>query len=203
MKEAPQRSCIACRKACGKDELLRYVMSPEGEVVPDLKGKLPGRGAYTCPTAQCLRKAVQRRQFGRAFGQEPKPVDSEQVILALCQRLFDGVAGTLSLANKAGKAVSGTDAVLAALKGGGIGILILATDCSADTADRLKWVAAKAGTDVVSFFTRDQLAALLGKEQRVAVAIKECGFVAALRSGIDRYRNFHEGGALDDQNPGS
>jgi predicted RNA-binding protein YlxR (DUF448 family)/ribosomal protein L30E len=203
MREAPQRSCIACRKTCNKDELMRYVLSPDGQVIADIKGKLPGRGAYTCPTADCLRKAVARRQFGRAFHQEPGLVDPQQLIESVRHRLADAVAGTLSLANKAGKAVSGTDAVLAALKVGGVGILVVATDCSADTVERLKWAAKRTGVDVISFFTRDQLASLLGKEQRVAVAIRECGFVVALRSGIDRYRNFLEGGALDEQNPGS
>ena len=56
--EKPQRSCLACRETRDRDRLIRFVLSPQGEVVPDLDVKLPGRGAYTCVSAACLAAAV-------------------------------------------------------------------------------------------------------------------------------------------------
>ena len=64
---APQRSCLGCREAKGKGELLRFVLAPDRTLVPDLLGKLPGRGAYTCLRASCLRTAIAKRQFARSF----------------------------------------------------------------------------------------------------------------------------------------
>ena len=50
-----------------QEELIRVVKSPEGEVSLDFKGKKPGRGAYVCPDAECLRRARKSRALERAF----------------------------------------------------------------------------------------------------------------------------------------
>ncbi len=72
-KKVPQRQCVGCRTQRPKRELVRVVRSPEGEVSIDTRGKKPGRGAYVCPDAQCLKKAVKSRALGRALGVEIPP----------------------------------------------------------------------------------------------------------------------------------
>ena len=69
-KKIPQRQCVGCRTMKPKRELVRVVRSPEGEVSIDARGKKPGRGAYVCPSAECLKKAVRSRALGRALGVE-------------------------------------------------------------------------------------------------------------------------------------
>ena len=54
MKKKPQRSCVSCRTVRDKNDLLRVVLTPEGTVVYDPTGKLPGRGAYLCPNEECI-----------------------------------------------------------------------------------------------------------------------------------------------------
>ena len=61
------RQCLGCREMKPKPELLRVVRSPEGEVSLDTRGKKPGRGAYVCPNADCLRRAVKSRALSRAL----------------------------------------------------------------------------------------------------------------------------------------
>jgi predicted RNA-binding protein YlxR (DUF448 family) len=46
--QSPQRSCLGCGAVRDKGDLLRFVLAPDNVPVPDLKGKLPGRGAYIC-----------------------------------------------------------------------------------------------------------------------------------------------------------
>jgi predicted RNA-binding protein YlxR (DUF448 family) len=66
----PERTCIGCRERAAKQDLLR-VVAIGGACVPDLRGTLPGRGAYVHPDTACLDLAVRRRAFSRAFrGQE-------------------------------------------------------------------------------------------------------------------------------------
>lgn len=65
-KRTKQRTCIECRKACSKQELIRIVRTPEGKVVFDPTGRANGRGAYVCSLA-CLEKALQTRKFDRAL----------------------------------------------------------------------------------------------------------------------------------------
>ena len=66
-KKIPQRQCLGCREMKPKRELLRVVRSPEGAVTLDSKGKAPGRGAYVCPSAECLKRAVKSKALSRAL----------------------------------------------------------------------------------------------------------------------------------------
>jgi predicted RNA-binding protein YlxR (DUF448 family) len=66
-RKIPMRMCVGCREMKPKKELLRAVRSPEGEVSLDPTGKKPGRGAYVCFNAECLKKALKQRQLDRAL----------------------------------------------------------------------------------------------------------------------------------------
>ena len=66
-KKIPQRQCVGCRTMHDKRDLIRVVKSPEGEISLDSRGKKPGRGAYLCPSADCLSKARKSRALERAF----------------------------------------------------------------------------------------------------------------------------------------
>lgn len=66
-KKIPMRMCTGCGEMKPKKEMVRVVKSPEGEVSLDLTGKKPGRGAYVCKNAECLRKARKSRRFEKAF----------------------------------------------------------------------------------------------------------------------------------------
>ena len=72
-KKIPLRQCVGCREMKEKRELIRVVKSPEGEVSLDFRGKKPGRGAYLCPQAECLKKARKSRALERAFSQALPP----------------------------------------------------------------------------------------------------------------------------------
>ncbi|MDH2425202.1 YlxR family protein [Sphaerisporangium sp. TRM90804] len=65
-RAAPLRTCVGCRVRTVKSELLRLVVV-EGEIVPDLRGRLRGRGAYVHPALRCLELAERRRAFPRSF----------------------------------------------------------------------------------------------------------------------------------------
>jgi len=64
-KKIPMRMCVGCREMKPKKELLRAVRSPEGQVSLDTTGKKPGRGAYCCFNAECLRRALKQGQLDR------------------------------------------------------------------------------------------------------------------------------------------
>ena len=66
-RKVPMRMCVGCREMKPKKELLRVVRSPEGDVSIDLTGRKPGRGAYVCRSAECLKRAIKQKQLERAF----------------------------------------------------------------------------------------------------------------------------------------
>ena len=67
VKKIPLRKCSGCGEMKPKREMIRVVRSPEGAISIDSKGKAPGRGAYICPDAQCLKRAIKAKAISRAF----------------------------------------------------------------------------------------------------------------------------------------
>ena len=78
-KKIPMRMCVGCREMKPKKELLRAVRSPEGTVSLDTTGKKPGRGAYCCYNAECLRRALKQGQLDRQLEVKLSPEVNEQL----------------------------------------------------------------------------------------------------------------------------
>ena len=78
-KKIPMRMCVGCREMKEKKELIRVVRSPEGEVSLDPVGKKPGRGAYVCRSAECLKRAIRQKQLERQLEVQLTPEVVEQL----------------------------------------------------------------------------------------------------------------------------
>lgn len=190
----PQRSCIACRRELDKAALLRFVCAPDGTVTPDLEGKLPGRGAYTCRSRSCLLRAASRQGFARAFKGRAAPVDGE-ALAALVQQIMERRIGSyLALATKAGATISGGEGVERVLRGGSSpALLVLAIDISPTIAEKLRGLAMRSAVPVEQVLVKEQMGHLLGKESdRSAVAVMSVGFAQSLIKECERYRMYLE-----------
>ena len=86
-KKIPMRMCVGCREMKEKKELIRVVRSPEGEVSLDPVGKKPGRGAYVCRNADCLKRAIRQKQLER------------QLEIALSEEVQEGLTAELERLN--------------------------------------------------------------------------------------------------------
>ena len=171
----PERTCIATRETHPRAALLRFVLSPEGEVLFDIKGDLPGRGAWVKPKRAALQEAVRRRAFSRAFRAPAKvPEDLPERVAA---QLREAAVATLSLARKAGAAVAGFDKVREALRAGDVAVLIEATDGA--EGGRRKVVslaeAAKPGVLLVETLDSRELGLAFGRERVIHAAMKPGG----------------------------
>jgi len=82
-RKLPLRTCLGCRESKAKRELVRVVKTPQGEIELDLTGKKPGRGAYICPSVECLNKALKGKGLSRSLD-TPIP---EHIITALREEL--------------------------------------------------------------------------------------------------------------------
>lgn len=69
-KKKPARRCIACNEQREKNELLRIVRTPDGNIEIDLTGKKNGRGAYICKSEDCLKKVIKSKKLERTFEKE-------------------------------------------------------------------------------------------------------------------------------------
>jgi hypothetical protein len=114
-KSATLRMCAVSREVRPIDELIRFVVAPSGEVIADLKRKLPGRGLWVSATRRAVAEAVRRHQFGRGFKRDVRvaptlAADTEALLVR-------GAVEALAMAAKAGQALSGFGKVETALQG--------------------------------------------------------------------------------------
>lgn len=190
-QDRPRRSCVGCREGSDRDRLLRFVVSPQGELVPDLESKLPGRGAYTCIRARCLTAAIRQRQFGRAFKREVAVPSADEMVAVVAGLMRERILGYLGLANRAGKIVSGSSLVGDALRGAvKPGLVLVALDASPSIAEKVLLLASVHGVPALRVLTKEEFGDILGKAPRSAVAVKQGGFVQRLVNEIQRYDNF-------------
>jgi predicted RNA-binding protein YlxR (DUF448 family) len=180
-RSATARMCAVSREVRPIDELIRFVVSPEGGVVPDLKRKLPGRGLWVSARRQAVAEAVRRNQFGKGFKREVRvaptlAADTEALLVR-------GVIEALAMAAKAGQVVSGFGKVEDALRSrqarDSVKALIHASDGAADGIRKLDAIARQnAGIDdesheipVVAALTSEQLDLALGRSNVIHAAL--------------------------------
>lgn len=88
-RKIPMRQCVGCREMKPKKELIRVVKSPDGAISLDFRGKAPGRGAYLCPDAACLKRAIKAKALERAFEQ----AIPQEIYDSLLQKMEEGDHG--------------------------------------------------------------------------------------------------------------
>ena len=138
-RSATMRMCAVSREVRPIDELIRFVVSPQGEVVPDLKRKLPGRGMWLTASRQVVAEAVRRHQFSKTFKRELRPPQTLSTdIEALLVR---SVMEALGIAAKARQVLTGFGKVESALREGTVEVLIHASDGAADGIRKLDMLA--------------------------------------------------------------
>ncbi|GAA0296899.1 RNA-binding protein [Rhodovulum strictum] len=124
----PERRCIATGEVQLKAGLIRFVVGPDDGIVPDLAGKLPGRGIWVAADRAALELAIQKRLFARAAKRQVTLPEGlvDLVEAGLLRRVVEG----LSLARKAGQAVAGYEKVKGWLDSGQAAVLVQASDGS-------------------------------------------------------------------------
>lgn len=86
-RKIPQRKCVGCQEMKNKKELIRVVRTPQGEIAIDLTGKKAGRGAYICPSLDCLEKAIKGKRLDKALEHK---IDSK-ILEALSEKVRNSI----------------------------------------------------------------------------------------------------------------
>lgn len=176
----PERRCIASGQVRPKEELLRFVAGPDGRIVPDLSGRLPGRGLWLTPRRDMMEKACERNLFAKAARASVQVPDDliGQVDRLLARRCLE----LLGLARRAGAAVAGYEKVASWLAAGKAGVLFQAIDAAEGGRRKLRALARAAGphVPVIELFTVEELGRALGRGAAVHVAVAPAGIGARL-----------------------
>lgn len=169
----PIRRCIATGERLDRAAMIRYVVGPNGELVPDLKAVLPGRGFWTTSSRAAVETAIARKLFmkaaARAGHQGPLmvPADLADLIEAL---LVQRCQGLLGLARRAGEVVAGFDKIDSQLRKAPAGLLLGASDGARDGKRKLRALAGSAMCSEV--LTCAELSLALGRENVIHAAFK-------------------------------
>jgi uncharacterized protein len=172
------RTCAVSRERRPVDELIRFVVSPSGEVIADIKRKLPGRGLWVSASREVVAEAVRRHQFSRGFKRDVSVVptlasDTENLLVR-------SLVEALAIAAKAGQVVAGFGKVEAALEARHpLKALVHAADGAEDGIRKLGAIARQhagiygesPGFTIVTALTSAELDLALGRSNVIHAAL--------------------------------
>jgi predicted RNA-binding protein YlxR (DUF448 family) len=171
MRDEPERRCIVTGEVQPKGGLVRFVVGMAGEIVPDVAGRLPGKGMYVAASAEAVGTAARKGLFARA-ARQPVTVPAGlagDVEAQIARRLIE----TLSLARKAGQAVSGLEKVKEWLVAGTAAVLVQASDGSLRERARLR---PPGGAETrIDCLTGQELGLAFGRERAIHGALAAGG----------------------------
>jgi predicted RNA-binding protein YlxR (DUF448 family) len=195
-QDGPERKCIATGAVSPKAGLVRFVVGPDATIVPDIAARLPGRGIHVSADRAALDLAARKNLFSRAARQPVKvPEGLADLVEALLARR---VVELLSMARKAGDAVTGYEKVKDWLVGGRAAALIQASDGSERGKTKLR--PPEGENRLISCLNAGEIGLAFGRERAIHAAlaagglttrvVEEAARLAGLRSGMGQ----HDGG---------
>lgn len=192
------RRCIITRQSRPASELIRFVAAPDGTVVPDLKARLPGRGAWLVAQHTIVERAVSKNAFPRALKQKVEvPRDLPEIVGRL---LRDRALSALGLSARAGAVVTGFTKVDRAARRGDLAFVLTASDSAAD--GRRKIVAAITAAAPrqpahIDSFTAEELGLALGRPNVVHAGVVAGRVATSLETVLTRHETYRDGGTMD------
>lgn len=186
------RRCIVTRQALPPESMIRFVVDPSGQLVPDLARKLPGRGVWVTAGRAELLAAIKREAFAKSL---KKAVKIDKDLVEKIDALLAAEARQLlSLANKAGLVTVGFSKVEAAIEGGRVDLLVTASDASDDSAGKLarKFKAIRSAAGMEAPILRDlsgaELSLAIGGSNVIHAALTGGGLTRRFIASTERWR---------------
>ncbi len=188
----PVRRCLATGERRPQAAMVRFVVAPDGTVTPDLAGRLPGRGMWLSADARSIKTACDRKLFARAARRRVQVPDDlpgriEQLLARRCVE-------TLSLARRAGEAVTGFEKVRSALTAGRAAVLVEAADAAPDGRRKLAAAGRTApggeAPTTVALLDAAEIGEAFGRERAVHAAVAPGGLADRLAREAHRLGGF-------------
>jgi predicted RNA-binding protein YlxR (DUF448 family) len=189
----PLRTCIVTGETLAPERMIRFVVGPDDEVVPDLARRLPGRGMWVRAERALVEQAVAKKAVSRAARAAVKAApDLPQRIETL---LLDRALEDLSRARRAGRAVSGFVKVEQMIGRRRTGLLVVASEAEGDGLAKLQ----ATGLPIERLGDAAQLGGVFGREQAVYAAVARDDasgrFIQRIAGGAARWRRYRSNGA--------
>lgn len=181
-----ERRCIVTGDIRHKGDLIRFIVGPEDRIVPDIEGKLPGRGLWVGADRSCLETAVMKGLFSRAA---KKAVQVDDEIVGIVEGLLrKRCLNLVGLGRKSGAVLTGFEKVKASLEAGNAALLIEAVDGAPD--GKRKLAALGRGVSTVENFSCRELSLALGRENVIHAAVTNGRLAETLQKEVHRLLSF-------------
>ncbi|MEO9574355.1 MAG: RNA-binding protein [Tateyamaria sp.] len=185
--DGAERKCIATGEVQPKHGLIRFVVGPDTQIVPDIAGKLPGRGIYIAADREALDKAVAKKLFARGA---KMPVQAPDGLVAEVERqLARRVVDLIALSRKSGKAVAGYEKVKTWLQNEEAQVLIQAVDGSGRGKSKLS---TPHYGSYIGWLTADELGLAFGRQTVIHGALASGGLTQRVVEEANRLRGVRE-----------
>ncbi len=181
--DGPDRKCIATGDVRPKDGLIRFVAGPDGQLAPDILGRLPGRGVYVAADRAALQRALSKKLFARGLKQPVRIADGllDEVERQLVRRVVD----LISLARKSGDAVAGYEKVKDWLSKEQALVLIQAVDGSGRGKSKLS---TPHFGHYIGWLSADELGMAFGRQTVIHAALASGGLSKRVVEEAQRLR---------------
>jgi len=195
----PERTCAVSGEKGPPEAMLRFALSGSGEVTPDIRRRLPGRGVWTRLDFATVRQAVAKQAFSRGF--RVKAIAAGDLAETVDGLLERDALQFLSIVNKAGLIVAGATKVEAAVAAGKVIALIHASDGAVDGAMKLERALRarlrEAGEEVrrINLFPSGQLDLALGRTNVIHAALNAGEASEAFLAKVARLSRYRASGA--------
>jgi predicted RNA-binding protein YlxR (DUF448 family) len=182
-----ERTCIVTRQAKDESDLIRFVRGPEGQAVPDIARKLPGRGVWIGLSRKLVAEAVAKRLFSRGFRQETKATEELPDLVA--RLLRQQGLGYLALARKAGEAVAGNAKVAELLAKHRVRLLVHAAEAAEDGKRKLQ-PSPESEVETINLFAASELDLAFGRSNVIHAAVAKGGLAQKLLDAARRLQSY-------------
>lgn len=180
------RTCAGCRKRRPTGMTIRLVRGPGGELLPDLYGKLPGRGVHLCPDFACFEKAAESNSFSRSLRAPTRIDDPAKLFEVVLESSLDQVRAILSTAARSALLVAGRTNVRNALHNKQLALVVLAADASPSLAEETIKSAKSVKVPCHSILTVSDLSRFHRGKPLAVLGIRHRGLARRLDSEISK-----------------
>lgn len=193
--KSKERRCVALGEVCDPRDMVRFVKSPENIVVPDIAGKLPGRGVWVSADRVLMQKAMQTGAFARGFKSKASvPQDLAEQVEAGLRR---SVLALISMAKKSGQIAVGFDQTIGMAREGVLGLRLEAANGSSDGRSKIRTLSRAIAREldlgdpsIIGCFSKTELGFTMGRDKLVHAGVKRGKLCKKLRGEAARLSGF-------------
>lgn len=187
MKEnGPIRTCVGCGQKFNKSHLIRFVTDGQGSLIPDLKGKLPGRGVSVCLKKKCFQTALKKNSFTRQLGSDIESKSLVEIAVALIDAETRYLFTLMRVGFGGRKLIDGLDLCAKQIEAGELKLCLIAEDISMNSMKKIQPVLNKSSLKWLMLPEKMVISDNLNRPVRAVFGVTDVQLAETIAETLDR-----------------